>query len=333
MRWSHPRPRPRWPSAIEPSNGYHFEDDNWPVDNEELFRVGPGYIEMWIHEPRAHWELNPREQVALRELEESFARLIKQRDSVQNARRRFLPASSLSTRVRATPGIQQDLFDATHDYFQTFYSTLSALASFLSRFSTELESNVPHRSNAKFLEWLKPLALFRDQAIPVLQEARRFRALLDHKASHQPADWGTIDFDGFVRIVLHGPSNSAGSIPDGAMAKLSGLDMLPEDHDWQFIAPDEDIVLWALAVQMNATFPRIQPWRWDAHRADTCRWELILGEGDEKPYSIFAHVAGKIVYAGPANEAPQIPRKTKPTRPLRPDEISGVLSRYFEDKG
>lgn len=298
---------------------------------QKPFRIGPGYIAYWVHEAGAHWELSSRERVALQDLDESFRRLLRQRDAVQHARRAFLPASSLHTEGPPSPATQQALYDAVHDFFQTFYSTLSALASFLGRFRTELESEVPHRSNAKFLDWLTRRALFKEEALPLLQEARQFRALLDHKASHQPADWGTQSVDGFVRIFLHGPAGSTGALPDGAMMKLPEMDMLPEEHDWQFVAPDEDLVLWALAVQMNATFPRIQPWRWDQHRVDTCRWKLVLAEGDpQEGYPTFFQTAGRVVYSGPAGKAPRYPRLTKTGPPLSDKEIVELLSKYLD---
>jgi hypothetical protein len=192
--------------------------------------------------------------------------------------------------------MQQALFSATHDFYQTYYSALSAFASFLTRFKKEL-GEVPHASMSKFLNWLDSIAMFKEATIPLLQEARQFRALMDHKQSHQPYDWATQNLDGMVRIALHGPPNANGAVPDGAMPLLQeDHEQIPEGHSWVFVAPDEDRVLASLAVQLNAAFPRIQRHRGNRKKMRDCTWELVLQEGDPAGgYPILAAEDGEIV--------------------------------------
>lgn len=295
-----------------------------------LFRIGHGFVDYWLHEP-AHWLTNERENIALADLEESLHRLIDVRDTVETARRGFFSASSLAPRVHITDVIQQPLFTATHNFFNEFYTTLSSFASFLSRFRTELEGDVPHRSTQKFLTWLRPRALMPDTALPVLEEARQFRTMLAHKASFPPYEWGTVVVEGRARIVLHGPLGESRSVPEGAMQSLDELDPLPEGSDWQFVAPDEDQVLAALAIQLNATFPLIARYRSDDHRLRTCRW--VPEDRADTPaggYPILAIASGVVAYQGSQRSAPRfLPKDVG----RKPKDINGILAQYFTEGG
>lgn len=294
-----------------------------------MFRIGAGYVDYWIHEMRGHWRTSDSEDSALLDLEGALLRLLKKRDAVESARRGFAPASSLVTDDYPANLTQETLFEATQDFFLTFYATLSSFASFFSRFNKELGSNVPHRSNQKFIDWLRPFALFREEAIPLLEEARNFRTLLDHKADHLPYEWGTVDAQGLVRIILHGPASSKGVIPDGAMRELAGLDRLPEGHGWTFVAPDEDLVVAAMCVQLNALIPRIQQHRVDDHLMRLCRWKQTIHEGDPPGgFPIFSPFDGTVTHNGPASKAPPTPKPFK-KKNLSPREIDETLSRYF----
>lgn len=297
----------------------------------ELFRIGQGYIDIWIHQASGHWRTNPSEKAALLELEEGLRRLIKKRDGVEAARRSFMPASPMDRRTHPKSEDQEALFDTTQDFYLTYYATVSAFASFLSRFSNELRNNIPHRSNQKFLKWLREFALFPDISIPLLEEARQFRALLDHKASHQPYEWSTAGVEGWIRIILHGPAGQNGAIPEGAMNELAGLDRLPEGHTWTFVAPDEDQVLSALALQLNAFMPRLSGFRHDDHLTRSCRWEPISHPDDPAGgYPTFAIESGIVTFSGPAAEAPPMQHSIAKKK-LKPAEIDKILSKYFED--
>jgi hypothetical protein len=295
-----------------------------------LFRIGQGYIDYWLHEP-AHWKKQEHEEVALLDLEESLRRLISARDSVEDARRAFTSASSLAPRVDVNDDIQQGMFVATHNFFNEFYTTLSSMASVFSRFSKELEGSVPHRSNQKFLEWLRPRALMEAVALPLLEESRRFRTMLAHKASFPPYEWGTVVVDGLVRLMLHGATGQGGRIPEGALQTLDELDGLPEGYGWHFVAPDEDRVLAALAIQLNAIFPLIGSHRVDDHMMRTCLWEPPR-RADSPPdgYPIFAIAPGTVAYVGESSTAPL---SVPPTKKLKPRDIDELLGTFFSSDG
>lgn len=304
-----------------------------------LFRIGLGYIDYWMHEPE-HWSVSDKEQRALADLDEALRRLVGKRNTVETARRAFVPVSSLDTESRPRNEVQVALFEATQDFYLNFYATLSSFVSVLTRFKDEL-GDVPHTSNQKFLTWLETHALMHEIAIPLLQEARQFRAVLDHKASHQPYEWGTTMAESGARIVLHGESSRNGSIPDGALRVIDGLDDFPEETGWTFVAPDEDKVLAALAVQLNAIFPRIQPFRANDIVMRHCKWELPpRADTPASGYPILAHMSGTITGAyGPGEPMPhRTPTKARKQRKPRASvggqsDINQILSAYFDSDG
>ena len=186
---------------------------------------------------------------------------------------------------------------ATKDFYLSFYSSVSALAGVVKRFPS-IFGHAPQHSNERFLEWMTSIALFKDQW-HLLQAARNFRTLLDHPASKQPYEWGTvIDRDGYLRTMLHGPAGYTGNIPEGA-EKVPSEMQLRDDDAWIFIAPDEDRVLSLLSVQLNALADRIQVDRFNPE-ALPCGW--VPPNGDEDPaegYPLFAIGPGVIVGDGP----------------------------------
>lgn len=274
-----------------------------PERVDDLFRVGPGYINYWMHEATSHWTISESELKAVRELGYTLGQLMKRRNEVEDARRKFTPASSLyKPSLAERTEHQRGLFDATSGFFLMYYSALSALVGVAVRFRPELREGmgeVPHRSNSKFLAWLKPHAMLPSY-FDVLTDARQFRTVLDHKASTQPYERGTMvrESEGLVRAVLHGPASQEGNIPDGALPLLDDHPF-PEDHDWAFYAPDEDLVLTSLAVQMNALFPRVNSHRFRPE-STRCTWVNRLGPHDpEDGYPIFAAMSGTVTSVEP----------------------------------
>jgi len=72
-------------------------------------------------------------------------------------------------------------------------------------------------------------------------------------------------------------------------------------------------VLSALAVQMNALFPRIQVHRMDKRKVRECNWAPRYGVGDPRDgYPILSAFPGRVVDAGPMS-------------------ISGLLDDMFKD--
>lgn len=295
---------------------------------EPLFRTGPGYLHYWMHEALDHWTISEHEAKAVRDLGGSLGLLMKRRNEVEDARRRFTPAGSLARPTQgALADAQQALFEATSGFFLQFYSALSALAGVAVRFRTELRDEAgdpPHASNSKFLAWLEPIAMYPEH-FHILTEARQFRAVLDHKASNQPYEWGTMveQPHGLVRVMLHGPTNRSGGMPPGALQRLIGDDDLPQDHAWVFVAPDEDVVLTILAVQMNMVFGRINPHR---YRPETrhCSWVNRLGPHDpDDGYPIFAPMDGTVSEIG--SHLPEISAEDRAA-------IAAILAKYETDE-
>jgi len=265
------------------------------MGQDRLFRIGPGFITYWLHIATHHNTLNQHELKAVRAFTSSLGALIGHRNAVERARRAFLSVSSLDKKVRPTAAEQEALFDATRDFYLTFYFALSNMASMVARFS-DVWKNPPTRSNKRFLEWYEPTAMFKEE-YPLLNRARQFRNVLDHAASAQPYDWATgIGADGFLEASLHGPNNRDGVAPDGSEQIPREL-AFPLEHDWMFVAPDVDRVLCVLAVQLNMLVPLIQEKRFIPESA-LCTWENILGNGDpEGGYPILAYREGTIVEA------------------------------------
>ena len=305
-----------------------------------LFRIGLGYIDHWMHEPE-HWTVSDKEKRALADLEEALRRLVGKRDSVETARRAFIPASSLDTESRPRDDVQVALYEATQDFYLNFYATLSSFVSVLTRFKDAL-GDVPHTSNQKFLVWMESQALMPEIAIPLLQEARQFRAVLDHKASHQPYEWGTTSTESGTRVMLYGESSRNRSIPDGALRIVDGLDPdFPEETAWTFVAPDEDRVLAALAVQLNAMLMRIQPYRVNSVVIRHCKWEPPTRvDTPSSGYPVLAHMAGTVVESYPRGDpmrkqAPTTARRSSKPKPLIQSQVSidEILSGYFDSDG
>ncbi|WP_053353869.1 hypothetical protein [Leucobacter musarum] len=273
--------------------------------NFQFFNVGRGYVDHWVHET-THWRLEQKHTHAIRELQESLYRLIAKRDKIHEARRKFIPVSSIASFNEPSNETQQELYSAVQDFFLQYYSTLSAFASMLSRFRNVL-GDVPHSTNTKFLKWLAPRALHAEATMDLLTEARQYRNLLDHQGRHQPFDWATLRFgEGPTQVGIHGPVGESGHIPDGAQ-RIDSIEILsgftPESSDWIFIAPDEDKVLTSLAVQMNAIFPFISGKIMDPESTKNCQWKLILQADDpQQGYPIFAAADGIV----------QGPKKTHP---------------------
>ncbi|QDW28615.1 hypothetical protein FFF93_001555 [Arthrobacter sp. KBS0702] len=213
------------------------------------------------------------------DLEESLKSLLQKRDLIQTARGAFGPVSVYYPNAHPTPRQQEALFNATHDFFHTYYSAVSALLSVIRRHADTF-GEAPTHSIARFLTWWKPKGLFMEDAYPLLEKARAFRAFLDHKESHPPYTWQTVDNNGLTKIMLVGSPNAKGGIPEGTAKHPTG---------WAIMAPDEDLVVSALAVQLNALIPEIGA-NADIARALNCTWEAKATADDVgHGYPVFAH--------------------------------------------
>lgn len=125
-----------------------------------------------------------------------------------------------------------------------------------------------------------------NDAYPLLESAREFRAMLSHPESYPPHDWHTDDDDGtLTKIVLVGSPSAQDKIPVGAERV---------GDKWKIRAPDEDLVTSALAVQLNAAISAIKT---DKPKAGTmrCTWQLEATPDDlPDTFPIFASKAGVV---------------------------------------
>jgi hypothetical protein len=247
------------------------------------FRGGPIYVDMWAHE-FTHWESSEGQKYAMLALEESLHSLLRKRDDLQAARGVFGRVSRYYPEVYPTEHNQEALFTSTHDFFNTYYSAASAMLSLIRR-HTSVFGEAPTHSIGKFLKWWRPKGLFMEEAYPILEKARSFRAILDHKESHPPYSWETIDENGLTKIMLVGAPNANGGIPDGALKHPKG---------WAIMAPDEDLVVSALAVQLNALIREIGM-KNDTSSALKCTWQVKPRADDPgHGYPVFAHRDGTV---------------------------------------
>ena len=220
----------------------------WAVREED--------VTYWLHYAD-HADLDARARQAVRHLRDSMLRLMRQRDQVDDALRSF-STNAITGMNRPSFAQKSRLFEATTQFFQSYYATLSAWSSLLVRLASRLRLNVPSTSSMKqFIAWLggrsgfHPLDFGR---VEVLESARQFRAIYDHPGQFQPFDWDLFaDEIGLVdRIRLFGPSR--GSAPEGA-SPCSGP--LESEGGWSFVAPDGGDVADALAELMVHFMPLI----------------------------------------------------------------------------
>lgn len=250
-----------------------------------FFRVGPGYINNWIHET-THWEFTQRQQRCIDDLSTEFHRLLQARNEVQAARGLFGPVSIYYPDNTPTSQQQQRLFSATKSYLNAFYSTLNSLSSLVTRFR-HIFGQAPTNSAAKFIRWLhKNHGLFMDDFEPHLEHARAFRAMITHKESYPPFEWGTADIEGLTMAALIGDRTHSGGLPEIAAPF--------EQNRWSAVAPDEDIVCTALAVQLNALLPLLGKGQ-DPTGVYSCSYLPEFSEDDARTdYPIFAVGNGEV---------------------------------------
>ncbi|BCW56794.1 hypothetical protein StoSoilB20_01410 [Arthrobacter sp. StoSoilB20] len=247
------------------------------------FRVGPGYIDYWTH-TFTHWDSTDGQKQTVTDLEESLKSLLQKRDQLQLARGAFSQVSVYYPDVHPTPRQMEALFETTQGFFHAYYSAASAMLSVVRRHASVF-GEAPTHSIAKFWTWWKPKGIFMDEAYPLLEKARAFRAFLDHKESYPPYTWHTGSLNGLTKILLVGSANSKGGLPEGTTKHPQG---------WAIMAPDEDLVVSALAVQMNALFPEIGA-KADATKGLRCTWEPhATPDDDGRGYPVFAHKEGRI---------------------------------------
>jgi hypothetical protein len=142
------------------------------------------------------------------------------------------------------------IYNRTKNYFDTYYGALSHLSSVVSRFS-KIFGGKAFSDNAKFVRWMKDIVGLpyegtgRDNTFFFLEQARLFRALLNHPQQFPILDWSTeTSYDYQVpKLVLHGPESRSGVIPKGS----SRANLPWVKAAWRFDAPQEASVTNSLA--------------------------------------------------------------------------------------
>lgn len=245
------------------------------------FRIQRKYVARWWHEfDHANFDLAQRQ--AVQTLSESMMRVLGKRDDLQAARGVFGYVSVYGVHEPSRRQ-QQNLYHATEEFFHAYYVAISDLSSLIKRMSKSFGSP-PSNSIGKFITWWgnSNHSMFMDSEGAVLESARAFRAMINHRADRPTYNWHTANDHGLVRIILLGPASRSGVIPDGAVHTREG---------WSFLAPDEDRVTTALAVQMSAVAQisvaqsGVDPFE----IASTCTWEHPNFEEDtSEGYPVFA---------------------------------------------
>ena len=216
--------------------------------------VSTDHVTYWMHYSD-HCELTPLQRQAARHLRECMYRLLRHRDQADTVRKSF---TTNAVTGRPQPSAEQRIqfHDATLQFFQTYYGTLSAWSSLLVRVASKLRLNLPSTNSMKgFIQWLGgrsgwlPIA---ESRLEVMETARQFRALFDHPGQFQPFEWDIFeDEPGFVeRVPLYGPTR--GALPEGALPRSGPL---AAQDGWSFIAPGIFDVTNAIAELMNHYMP------------------------------------------------------------------------------
>lgn len=155
--------------------------------------------------------------------------------------------------------------------------------------------------------------MFPEDSLDLLEAARSFRALINHSSSFQLFDWHTVSTEQFyVRVAFVGEQSSTAFSPEGSTPihnpedDLAPLLLATQEHElddgdtaefspgWCFIAPDEDLVTWALCVQLNSVLHRIASVR-DNSAVMTCDWHpTLIGDDVRADYPIFSAMPGVV---------------------------------------
>jgi len=120
---------------------------------------------------------------------------------------------------------------------------------------------------AKFIKWLERRFDAYGYFSPA-EDARRFRAILEHPEQHQEYEWMTITIGGGpLHVLLYGPASPNGSIPEGAAPRDLG-----DGPGWEIAAPYENFVFNSTALALHA-----------------CLWQIrqhVLGESLTSPIAL-----------------------------------------------
>lgn len=220
----------------------------------ELDLLSAQYIEAW-GQALSQLPLTGKQRQALRNYLESAHRIAKKRVQVTRAVGAWQPQTPPI--VLPTAEAQQMIYELYEGYYQAVYNTLSKLAGVVVLFP-KIFGQPPVRSMQKFLTHFADLAPEFKEACEILEQARKYRTLLDHPAGAPVSDWLTQrTADGRGIVVFHfGPANAKGGIPEGTLPAPSGFP--GANAAWYADPPFVPHVDAALADLMGRVFIRIQ---------------------------------------------------------------------------
>jgi hypothetical protein len=192
---------------------------------------------------------NQFEAQALRGFFEEMENLLDALDGLQSVRSQC-DKSPITGWPAPTEKQRRLIYNRTKNYFDTYYGALSHLSSVVSRFS-KVFGGKAFSDNAKFVRWMKDFVGLpyeesgRDNTFFFLENARLFRALLNHPQQFPVLDWSTETSYNYrvPRLVLHGPESRSGVIPNGS----SRANLPWVNAAWRFDAPPEVSVTNSLA--------------------------------------------------------------------------------------
>lgn len=187
----------------------------------ELDLLNAEYIEAW-GKALNQLTLTGKQRQAIRNYLESAHRIAKKRVQVTRAVGAWQPQTPPI--ALPTAEAQHMIYELYEGYYQAVYNTLSKLAGVVVLFP-KIFGQPPVRSMQKFLTHFADLDSEFKGACEILEQARKYRTLLDHPAGAPVSDWLTHrTADGRGIVVFHyGPANAKGGIPEGTMPAPSGF--------------------------------------------------------------------------------------------------------------
>ncbi len=184
--------------------------------------------------------LNRYEGLAVQGLIEALRHLIARQQAMDECRRKF--GVSKTGHEQPTPSQQQELFDLTKMYFESYYSAMGHVLSVVARFSGVF-GQVTYTEITPFLKWLSKRSPYMSHGeFEELERARLFRAIIGHPQQFPAVDWATsvdVGTREHTYITLFGPESRKGVIPPGSTRS----DPLAAAGDWVMNPPDELSVL------------------------------------------------------------------------------------------
>ena len=223
--------------------------DAGPAPEINDWDIGRAEISDWFAEIPTD-TFNGFQQQSLLNCWEGIHRFADSRDRLEDLRRRYPKNHDEIDGIK--PGQQHDLFEATEAFFARYYATISRIAALTTRWSPVF-SQTPVGSMAKFIKWLERRFDAPGYFSPA-EDARRFRAVLEHPEQHQEYAWMTVTIGGGpMHIALYGPASSSGAIPEGAAAKH-----LDDGPGWDIAAPYENFVFNNTALALHACLWQIK---------------------------------------------------------------------------